>query len=81
MTKIVSSQSRIVQVRPEDLDLARRRNPNDDADTQEAVAVALAALRNVHGRFGPGIKAAMVVAAMLPAEMQKRLGHALIKAH
>lgn len=80
MTKIISSQPRVVQVHSDDMDLARRRNPQADADTQEALAVALAACRNVHRQSREGLEPVRMIAQMLPIAMQKRLGRELAKA-
>jgi hypothetical protein len=81
MAKIVSNQPHIVQVRNDDVELARRRNPKADADTHEALAVALAALRNVHIKSRDGLEAVKMIARMLPVEMQKKLPRELAKAH
>lgn len=81
MSKIVSSQPRVVQVRSDDVDHARRRHPSAHADTHEALAVALAALRNVHIQSRDGLEAVKMVARMLPIEMQKKLRRELAQAH
>ncbi|TNF05894.1 MAG: hypothetical protein EP321_02050 [Sphingomonadales bacterium] len=80
MTKIISSQPRVLQVRGHDLDLARRRNPKCDAEVIEAAATAFAAIRNLHMLCGPGTAAASAVASMLPVQMRRKLGRELLKA-
>jgi hypothetical protein len=69
-----------VHVCDHDLEHARRRCKTADAETVEDVAVALAAIRKVHLRFGPGTDAAELMASMLPVQMRRNLGRKLAKA-
>jgi hypothetical protein len=70
-----------VTVREHDWELARRRSKIANAETVEAVAVTVAAMREVHRLLGPGTEAAELVASMLPIGMQRNLGRKLAKAH